>query len=102
MCLFCCLCPAQQPDVRVQLWTLFQFSEVEIQPVDKMSIAFGARIFPQNKPTTIRAHGDTVEISGRSGSKTVVSGDFAWLLGERRFNTSTQKLKSQRGMVRCK
>ena len=35
------LCPAQQPDVRVHLWTLFQLSQVELQPLAKMNVVWG-------------------------------------------------------------
>jgi len=67
---------AQQPDVRVQLWTLFQLSQIELQPAGKTNLAWSDGSILQGKPTSIRAHGDTVEFSGHSAAKLVVSGDF--------------------------
>jgi len=76
MLLLDCLCPAQQPDVRVQLWTLFQLSQIELQPVGNMNFAWQGGSSHQDTPLAIRAHGDTVEISGHTAAKLAVSGDF--------------------------
>ena len=76
MLLLDCLCPAQQPDVRVQLWTLFRLSQLELQPVGKMNLAWQGGSSLQDMPLAIRAHGDTVEISGHTAAKLAVSGDF--------------------------
>jgi stage II sporulation protein D len=73
-----CLCPAQQPDVRIHLWTLFQLSQVELKPLTKMNAVWGKGASRQefDTPLLVRAHGDTVEVSGRSAAKLVVSGYF--------------------------
>jgi len=76
LCSLACLCSAQQPDVRVQLWTLFQLSQVDLQPIGKTNVMWGSGASLLNKPSSIRAHGDTVDIAGHTVAKLVVSGDF--------------------------
>ena len=76
LCTLNCFCSAQQPDVRVQLWTLFQLPQIELQPVGKANITWGEGSSLLDKPAVIRAHGDTVEIPGHNTAKLVISGDF--------------------------
>src|ERR1051325_5416474 len=74
--LLACLCAAQQPDVRVQLWTLFQPSQIELLPAGKMKVTWGEGHSLLDQPAVIRAHGDAVELSGHTTATLLVSGDF--------------------------
>jgi len=71
-------CPAQQPDFRVRLLTLYQLSEVTIKPADGTSASWSDGHTRQEfrEELSARAQAKTVEVSGNVAEKILLEGDL--------------------------
>ena len=72
------LSAAQQPDVRVRLLSLYRLSQVRVEPFRETTVVLTANSLQRNLrgEATVRARGDSVEISGTTISKLTLNGDF--------------------------
>lgn len=77
------MCLAQQPNVRVRLWSLFKTTQIEIAPLGKTKIRWGNDSPAQaiDQLLLIGAQGDNVRLDGREAAKLTVSGDFRMSAG---------------------
>ena len=69
-------CPAQQPDVRVRLLSLYHLSQVKIEPAGAINVAFDGIKQTNRSGFVVRVSKGSPEADGRAVKKIVASGDF--------------------------